>query len=498
MTRILIRATLGFLLSAFLCSQALGTTYTASSCSASAVQGAINQATHDGDIVAIPAGNCTWTTTVSVTFSNSVTIQGAGAQTPSGGSDLTIIQDNINRSSQDNPLLQVTTTSGKTFRLTGVAFYYSTSNSSVTYNGSIRIGGSSQAVRVDNCHFNNLNEIAMDIDGWIYGVVDHNLFDMPVNSVYNGVRADELSWNGYGYGDGSWADNSSFGSSQFIFFETNTFNNGFAQDCNGGGRFVFRYNVLNSAAIQGHEMEDRMQGCRAFEVYENTFTTNSPGGPDTGTAAYFRTGTGLFWGNAVNQYPNFITFHNDRSDTGHYFGNANSSCTSSCWGYCGTQVTGTGSGFDQNSNQTTGYACTQQIGRGKGNLLPQQYWPFSSNQFIWYQNALEPVYIWDTTFNPPSNYQPSLVSVFSPSPIVESRDYYVDDGTHGVTSGLLSARPTTCTPLVAYWATDTTTLYQCSTVNTWTAYYAPYTYPHPLTQGGDPPGPPSNLQAIPQ
>ncbi len=57
-------------------------------------------------------------------------------------------------------------------------------------------------------------------------------------------------------------------------------------------------------------------------------------------------------------------------------------------------------------------------------------------------------------------------------------------GAIGVGSGLLSARPSTCTPSVAYWASDTTTLYQCSATNIWTAYYTPYTYPHPLDTSG--------------
>ena len=48
----------------------------------------------------------------------------------------------------------------------------------------------------------------------------------------------------------------------------------------------------------------------------------------------------------------------------------------------------------------------------------------------------------------------------------------------------------TCTPLVAYWATDTSTLYQCSSPNIWTAYYTPYVYPHPLVSGTPPPPPP--------
>jgi hypothetical protein len=95
--------------------------------------------------------------------------------------------------------------------------------------------------------------------------------------------------------------------------------------------------------------------------------------------------------------------------------------------------------------------------------------------------------------------------------VVANRDYYPSasgiqtnattpfDGTVGTGWGTLARRPTTCTPGVAYFATDqgswnTSTsnpygvqqngadgvLYKCTATNTWTLYYTPYTYPHPL------------------
>jgi hypothetical protein len=72
------------------------------------------------------------------------------------------------------------------------------------------------------------------------------------------------------------------------------------------------------------------------------------------------------------------------------------------------------------------------------------------------------------------------------------------NGTLGIGCGTLAARPSSCTTGVGYWATNQScssltgmvgknpstpisgTLYKCTATNTWTAYYTPYTYPHPL------------------
>jgi len=132
-----------------------------------------------------------------------------------------------------------------------------------------------------------------------------------------------------------------------------------------------------------------------------------------------------------------------------------------------------------------------QPGRGKGNLLADKD-PVATAS--WPHQALEPVYSWGNT------YSNSLqLDVGSPYPTIqENRDFYNQktpfDGTVGVGVGKLAERPKTCTLGVAYWATDQGEwdsthdgpdgqLYVCSEPNTWTFYYKPYTYPHPLVSG---------------
>ncbi len=104
----------------------------------------------------------------------------------------------------------------------------------------------------------------------------------------------------------------------------------------------------------------------------------------------------------------------------------------------------------------------------------------------------EPLYSWANTkngavwadiFQNESNF---------PS-IAENRDFYNAvggvqtnattpfNGTVGTGFGTLARRPTTCTTGVGYEATDASVFYQCSATNTWSAYYTPLVYPHPLT-----------------
>jgi hypothetical protein len=136
----------------------------------------------------------------------------------------------------------------------------------------------------------------------------------------------------------------------------------------------------------------------------------------------------------------------------------------------------------------------------------------TTGTIAWPQEALDPIYVWDNSYNP-AGYSTQGCITDQSGMLNDNRDYYQQFGTYcepgtfngtaGVGQGLYSAIPSTCTagpggntPGVGYWATDQNTLYVCNPTNTWKAYYAPYTYPHPLTQA-DPPTPaaPTNAQA---
>jgi hypothetical protein len=227
------------------------------------------------------------------------------------------------------------------------------------------------------------------------------------------------------------------------------------------------------------------------------------------------------------------------SGTGYYFSNSVSAPGGGCnkfvalgiprfiktaapWNSCdGT------SPYDQSPWSTTSH-CVDQPGRGS-DLLLQGATPVLQSTGLagWPNPALDPVYEAGEQMTAGGLGSPvAVASNGSSTRVLANRDYYAEvsqsaqtsatspfNGTVGTGYGALANRPTTCTTGVGYWATDQGSwnqsgsggqgqLFICTSTDTWTLHYTPYTYPHPLTTGGTSvgvsPNPPTSLTATVQ
>lgn len=520
-------------------------TYPAANCTTSAIQAAItaeNASPANGDVITVPScGGAVTFTTVPNSFNTSVslTIQGqttvsTNCATPPTSNAPCTAADNTSlidgRGNQNNPApffsVGLTGGSSQVVRITGFTFT-TTSGNFVLNHGEIAGGGvlgsATGQIRVDHNHFiTTPGEIAAAVFVSGTGVIDHNVFDATADN--NGA-----SINSGGDGSVPWNSPTGFGTSGFMFMENNTYNGGFANDCKKGGKYVYRYNVMyatGNSSVQSHATgsdpsgsgSPQGRGCRAWEVYGNYFSSTQSGG--SFSASFQTSGTGLQWGNTESNYDHALIVVSDRDNNSTY----GQMAPPAGWGYCGSAFTGTASGWDGNTpSSATGYPCLDQIGRGQGDLLTGSFDAVcvsilgcSTSMGQWPNQALEPVYLWMENFAPVPDSGGGVSGTNSPNGnVVNNRDIYAPNasfnGTSGTGYGPLASRPSTCAqgpsvlipaggklPGVAYWATDTNTLYVCYPANTWNAYYTPYTYPHPLVTGNQTSGTPlapTNLTA---
>ncbi len=478
-----------------------GATIQAGGCSQSQVVSAINSA-KDGDTVVVPAGNCTWTSTVTID-GKSITLQGAGI-------DATVITDGIDSGGGAKPVLLswITKNTGLS-RLTGFTFNGG-STGGKSWTTIVAFYGSTASLRIDHNKIIPTRVKGMEVSGYLRGVIDHNYWQLDRGWFSQGLEIHHPNWGDVGdFGDNSWAQPTNFGSSQFMFVEDNQFVSSgghvYATDGWMGQRVVYRRNTFTNStwANHGTETSGRWRSARASEVYQNTFVVNTDGGSDWSLGA-FPSAIGSRGGTS-------IVFDNNTQHSGggsfqtvfdlQYYRSWDFSRPYPTWDYC--------NGSNSWDNNSAG-RCIDQPGNGQGGYMSG----YDATPHAWPNQSIEPVYIFNNL------RIGSLAAGWSNANarnIVANRDYYNQDpnfnGSSGMGRGPLSSRPSSCTAGVAYWATDQGEwdaghsgpdgqLYKCVSNNSWSLYYTPYVYPHPLVSGGSAPvstpapQPPSNVRLI--
>ena len=236
----------------------------AASCAYADVKAAVDLSFH-GDTVTIPAcAQTNWTTQLDV--AQGITLQGAGQ-------GVTILGDNVTKNgSATSSLLSFAINTPYSFYITGFTLVGVAADASSFNKGHIVIGGNATTWRIHHITLTDAQTVFLAIFGHAAGLMDH-VTGTGVN--YQGVKINTAL--GGSYGDTSWAQALSWGSSAMLYFEDNTFTDtstaqhGFV-DCFGGGRYVSRYNTLVNFDVGGSHGTDsgaRLRGCRQIEAYEN-------------------------------------------------------------------------------------------------------------------------------------------------------------------------------------------------------------------------------------
>jgi hypothetical protein len=327
-------------------------------------------------------------------------------------------------------------------------------------------------------------------NGNIWGVIDHNTF--TATNSFMGVKV--LT------GGQTWTTGLR-GTSHNIFIEDNTYTFSNYSDLGTGGidawmatGVVFRFNTMTNARYVNHSLCHN--GPASVEMYGNTINAPNSVAPNYRNIHFQGGGETILFNNIV--YGGHIALQHFRSDASQM---PEGACTAAT--VCNGTQTGVGTISDPNDGNRSGqngYPCWHQPGRdGAG--------------------TLKPIYQWQNRNQSGSDIRLSLESSgYMNSHVKANRDFYEAvstnaqtsptspfNGTVGMGFGTLANRPSTCTTGpealdsgkggVGYWATDQGEwdsthpgadgqLYICSAANTWTLYYTPYTYPHPLQSGG--------------
>jgi MYXO-CTERM domain-containing protein len=247
--------------------EARAATIDAASCALADVQAAVASAS-DGDTVAVPAGSCTWSSTLEVGVGRAISIVGAGG-------DATVIANGV------GTLIIWSGTAAKPFRLSGMRFDSLDDQTPI-----VALVGPISAARIDHCLFSK-GDTAIGTNalgdpykgaGPVYGVVDHCAFYNMVRPYFAmDIRAGESS-----SGETAWTEGIFPGTDRMMYFEDDQFiwnaeltapNAQGALYGQYGGKAAFRHDTFTGFCtyVDAHG-DNPDQGTIYYEIYDNTFT----------------------------------------------------------------------------------------------------------------------------------------------------------------------------------------------------------------------------------
>ncbi|MGZ3793947.1 MAG: hypothetical protein ACXVCP_16455 [Bdellovibrio sp.] len=272
---------------------AYGANISAKSCSYSDVAAAYTSASV-GDVITVPAGNCTWSNTLEVT--KAVTLMGAG-------SNSTFITNSMG---SGYSLIDITPASDAYLtRVSSFNFQLGTINNgrrAITVGGKLYTSFVPTKIRIDNNSVTGGggNEGAIVTMGKVDGVIDHNIFTNVYCAIFGwGINYDNEAW-----ADAFAAKDIFAGTSDAMFVENNKFilNDKLGTRATvdaqvyiqeGGASYVVRYNTFDASAVvdpnyielmyNNHGNQDYCEnypgtcfrGMPIFESYNNTATCSA-------------------------------------------------------------------------------------------------------------------------------------------------------------------------------------------------------------------------------
>lgn len=351
-------------------------------------------------------------------------------------------------------------------------------------------------IRIHHNTFQNAYHTGISIDGPVYGVAFYNKF-INVNYVFRTFGMDKLSWG---------LVPREYGTATNFFFEDNTISCTKSIECGtvdygqGAPGVVYRYNSLDLTnaklsslwTIHGLQSMATKAGksCQAYQCgyagRGDDCLDSDCADPTVDSCGQWSAIKSEFYGNSISNSPAYSVWIAQRGSWMLMFYNTLDNSTPRI-------------GYSQ-------YSCDS-----CQSPASPAYSQHVQNTYIWANYG-------DGNLRVMSKLLDHCADYAGGTPIAENVDYwnhktdFSDNSTHGMGCGSLANRPAACTTGVGYWATNQScsdltgmvgtapttpisgTLYKCTATDTWTAYYTPYTYPHPLRSAGGALSPPSGLQ----